>query len=153
MHDELWTFQPDDPTKLGELIAHLADPRSDGFPVQVYPEPETAKGRFGRTKEVDTGYSIGLVQMGGPTPCVVMQLTSPDDDIAARLQAGDPPPPPGWSPEPSAPDSCLRNDGEIDAMATAWWIIDALATLGAPLPTGRLRVSDPGVVEHFNRQS
>jgi hypothetical protein len=152
MHDEVWTFEPKDATRLGELISDLADPIADGFPVEISPEPETTKGRFGRTKEIDSGFSIGLVQMGGPTPRVVMQLTSPHDDIAARLRAGDPPPPSGWTPESSAPDSCLSNDGIIDATETAWWIIDALATMGAPLPTGRLRVSDPGIRERFNRQ-
>ncbi len=85
MSDEVWTFEPSDPGRLDPLLDGLAHPDADGFPVHICPEPTTEKARFGRTKEIDSGYGV--------------------------------------------------------------------AAMGATFPTGRVRVSDPGVVEHFNRSS
>jgi hypothetical protein len=151
MSDEVWTFEPSDPGRLNPLLDGLAHPEADGFPVHICPEPTTEKARFGRTKEIDSGYGVDLFQMGRPDPQIVLQLSAPNGDGLELIRSAGEHPPEGWADDPSMP-GILACSGEPHP-TTGRWIVAALAAMGATFPTGRVRVSDPGVVEHFNRSS
>jgi hypothetical protein len=148
-HQELWLFEPSDLHDLERHIALQSDKKSDGFPAFVDPEPVMTKGRFGRKKEQDTGFGFSLAHNLEAPDSVLMMVTAPDIDVRARLENADPPLPDGWSFfREGGYGVCLVSDGLPDAPRTARWMIEALVAFGAPLPTGKIRLYNPGTVSH-----
>lgn len=138
---------------LSPLVARIeanAAPHAAGSPWWVEPEPnETKKRRFRRDVEVPTGYTATF-SFTGPG------RNDPADSVFGIILFDRPPSAPDRRPElPLAAgwtiDHDYHGDGVLissenvlatSAEVTARMTIDVLLALGAPLPTGRWRMSE-----------
>jgi hypothetical protein len=144
-------FGDDERHVLVDLLERAINPRNDGSPTWVLPEPgKSTKRRFGRYREIDTGYSavysiLGPGKRHADDPIVInLNWSTPEPLDEATLRRDVPKFPASW-----------RLDYEVMPGYLAVWIDDARSTtasdltrflldtllaLGAPLPTGRWRV-------------
>jgi hypothetical protein len=147
-------FADGERSSLVEQIAASVDPRSDGSPVEVEPEPvETVKKRFGRDREVLTGFSASYSFVGGGARAAAAAIqghllwTTPDGldhtTFTGALERASIRLPDSWSLDfetmPGTAYATTPDARGTDAAAMADWLLDGLLALGAPLPTGRWR--------------
>ncbi|MGB0113891.1 MAG: hypothetical protein WBP59_11770 [Ilumatobacteraceae bacterium] len=135
-----------------DQIASSIDPRNDGSPTEVLPEPgETVKRRFGRDKEVLTGYSV-MWSIAGPgarhtdrpiAMHVVWMAPEPLDEATFRQAVPDVPS--TWKLDfeiqPECAVAVLDDVRSTPPSEIARVMLDTLLALGATLPTGRWRTT------------
>jgi hypothetical protein len=135
-----------------DQIASGIDPRNDGSPTEVLPEPgETVKRRFGRDKEVLTGYSA-MWSIAGPGKrhtdrpilmYVVWMAPEPLDEATFRQAV--PELPSTWKLDfeiqPEGATAVLDDVRSTPPSEIARVMLDTLLALGATLPTGRWRTT------------
>lgn len=141
--DDIQYATADDLSAILTLIEAHSRAGNEGFPAFVEPEPETVKGRFGRTKEVPVEHSVGIHLADPATGSMEAMFTAPENP-AERFENGTLPLAPGWAIDETMPGSGrLYSEGPPAADLTARWLVDTLLALGAPLPTGRWRCYSP----------
>ena len=143
-------FGDDERKVLVDLIGRGINPRNDGSPTTLLPEPgETVKKRFGRDREVLTGYwatysIVGPGKRHSEDPTVIDLLwTTPEplDEAAFRRDA--PRLPASWKLDfetvPGSVAVLIDDARSTTAPDLARILLDTLLALGASLPTGRWR--------------
>lgn len=145
-------FGDDERHVLVDLIARGINPRNDGSPTNLIPEPgETVKRRFGRDRETLTGYSatysiVGPGKRHADDPTVIYLLwATPEPLDEATFRRAAPDLPASWELDFATAPGCasvvIDDARSTTARDVARILLDTLLALGAPLPTGRWRAS------------
>ncbi len=143
-------FGDDERNVLVDMIARGLNTRSDGSPINLLPEPgETVKKRFGRNREILTGYSAAYsILVPGKRhahdPTVIQILwTTPEPLDEATFRRAVPDLPASWNLDfesvPGFAVVWIDDARSTTAADLARILLDSLLALGAPLPTGRWR--------------
>jgi len=144
-------FTNADPTPLVERIASNAVPHAIGSPWWVEPEPiEMKKRRLRRDVEVPTGFMATFSFTGpgrrDPDGAVYGNIVFDRPRDVAGAPWPDLPIAPGWVVDQEYHGDGLllgaEHVGATSAASVARMTIDLLLALGAPLPTGRWRMSE-----------
>lgn len=149
-------FGDDERSVLVDMIARGLNTRSDGSPIDLLPEPgETVKKRFGRNREVPTGYTAtySILVPGkrhADEPTVIQILwTTPKPLNEATFRRAVPDLPGSWNLDfetvPGSATVWIDDARSTTAADLARILLDTLLALGAPLPTGRWRAHGLGM--------
>ncbi len=151
-------FGDDERNVLVDLIARGINPRNDGSPTNLIPEPgETVKKRFGRDREILTGYwatysIVGPGKRHADDPTAIYLLwTTPEPLDEATFRRAVPDLPASWKLDFETAPGCasvvIDDARSTTAADLARILLDTLLALGAPLPTGRWRASGSDMPE------
>jgi len=145
-------FGDDERNVLVDLITRGINPRNDGSPTNLIPEPgDTVKRRFRHDRETLTGYEatysiVGPGKRHADDPTIIYLVwTTPEPLDEATVRRAVPGLPAAWKLDFEIAPGCAAVEID-DARSTtaadlANLLLDTLLALGAPLPTGRWRAS------------